>query len=94
MMEEAVEANHRRGVQAWYAADGLLSSVVADLALEPDWNAGLDGSGPARFRSGPASVRLPDGSVVDAEAETGRPPAGRRSARRPPVASVRLGLAG
>ena len=79
MMEEAVEANHRRGVQAWYAADGLLSSVVADLALEPDWNAGLDGSGPARFRSGPASVRLPDGSVVDAEAETGAlPPGGGR----------------
>ena len=30
-VEEAVEANHRRAVQALYAADGLLASVIADL---------------------------------------------------------------
>ena len=35
MIEEAVEANHRRGVQASYAADGLLASVVAELS--PRW---------------------------------------------------------
>ena len=36
--EEAVEANHRRGVVALYAADGLLAAVVAELAIEPDCN--------------------------------------------------------
>ena len=79
MIEQAVEANHRRGVQALYAADGLLASVVAELAVEPDWRASLDGSGSARFRAGPVRVTLPDGSVVDAEAETDAlPPGGGR----------------
>ena len=68
-IEEAVEANHRRAVQALYAADGLLASVIADLAGGSDWDALLEGSGSARFRAGPVSVSLPDGSVVDAEAE-------------------------
>ena len=76
MIEEAVEANHRRGVLALYAADGLLASVVADLAVESDWSAIVDGSGSARFRAGPVSVTLPDGSVVDAEAETAALPGG------------------
>lgn len=76
MVEEAVEANHRRGVGALYAADGLLASVVADLAVESDWNAIADGAVAARFRAGPASAALPDGSVVDAEAETPAPPPG------------------
>ena len=84
MMEEAVEANHRRGVQALYAADGLLASVVADLAVESDWHASLNGSGAARFRAGPVSVTLPDGSVVDAEAETAAlPPEGARPGALP-----------
>ncbi len=69
MIEEAVEANHRRAVQALYAADGLLASVIADLAGGSDWDALLEGFGSARFRAGPVSVLLPDGSVVDAEAE-------------------------
>lgn len=73
MVEEAVEANHRRGVGALYAADGLLASVVADLALESDWNAIAAGAVAARFRAGPASAALPDGSVVDVEAETPAP---------------------
>ena len=68
-VEEAVEANHRRAVQALYAADGLLASVIVDLAGGSDWDAVLEGSGSARFRAGPVSVSLPDGSVVDAEAE-------------------------
>lgn len=69
MIEDAVEANHRRGVQALYAADGLLASVVADIAVESDWGAIEDGSVPGRFGVGPAAVTLPDGLVVDAEAE-------------------------
>lgn len=77
MVEDAVEANHRRGVQAWYAADGLLARVVADLAAEPDWSAVQAGSGLVRFGAGPVAVTLPDGSIVDAAAETAvLPPAG------------------
>ena len=70
MIEEAVEANHRRGVQALYAADGLLASVVADLVAESDWRAIEDGSSPVRFGVGPTAVTLPDGAVADAAAET------------------------
>ena len=70
MIEEAVEANHRRGVQALYAADGLLASVVAELAGVSDWTARLAGPGRAGSLAGPAVATLPDGSVVDVEAET------------------------
>ena len=70
MIEEAVEANHRRGVQALYAADGLLAGVVAELAATPDWAARLAGPGPAGNPAGSAVVNLPDGSVVDVAAET------------------------
>ena len=69
MIEDAVEANHRRGVQALYAADGLLASVVADIAVESDWDAVEDGSVSGRFGVGSVAVTLPDGLVVDAEAE-------------------------
>ena len=67
MIEEAVEANHRRGVQALYAADGLLAGVVAELS-RADWD-GLPVA-PGPVLTGPAAATLPDGSVVDAEAET------------------------
>ena len=68
MIEEAVEANHRRGVQASYAAEGLLASVVAELSRAADWDA-LPVA-PGSVLTGPAAATLPDGSVVDAEAET------------------------
>ena len=68
MIEEAVEANHRRGVQALYAADGLLASVVAELSRASDGDASPVAPGPVL--TGPAVATLPDGSVVDAEAET------------------------
>ncbi len=77
MIEEAAEANHRRGVQALYAADGLLAGVVAELTGAADWNTLLDGSGFSAFRAGPAAATLPDGSVVDAGAETRALAAGR-----------------
>ena len=70
MIEEAVEANHRRGVQALYAADGLLASVVAILSRASDWNTLPEGPGPVGSLAGPSVAALPDGSVVDAEAET------------------------
>ena len=68
--EEAVEANHRRGVVALYAADGLLSGVVGELAALPDWRAVLSGSRRSRFSSGPIPAPLADGSVIDLREET------------------------
>ena len=68
MIEEAVEANHRRGVQALYAADGLLASVVAELSGATDWSARLEAPGSVDLAPDPAVATLPDGSVVDAEA--------------------------
>ena len=70
MVEEAIEANHRRGVQALYAADGLLASVVAELSGATDWSARLEAPGSVEVPAGPAVATLPDGSVVDAEAVT------------------------
>jgi len=70
MIEEAVEANHRRGVQALYAADGLLASVVVELYEATDWTALLEGPGSVELPAGPVVATLPDGSVVDAEAVT------------------------
>lgn len=68
--EEAVEANHRRGVVALYAADGLLASVVDELAAVPDWQAVLSGSRRAPFSVGPIRVPLGDGSVINLGQET------------------------
>ncbi len=70
MIEEAVEANHRRGVQALYAADGLLTTVVAALLRASDWSSLPSGPGGLGLPAGPAVATLPDGAVVDAEAET------------------------
>ena len=68
--EEAVEANHRRGVVALYAADALLEDVVAELAAVPDWQVVLSGSRRATFSVGPIRVALGDGSVIDLGQET------------------------
>ncbi len=68
--EEAVEANHRRGIVALYAADGLLADVVAALAAEPDWQAVLSGSRRSAFSTGPIRAPLADGSVIDLRRET------------------------
>ena len=79
--EEAVEANHRRGVVALYAADGLLAAVVAELAIEPDWQSTrrwcdgytevvLSGSRRSTFSTGPIRVPLADGSVISLRQET------------------------
>ena len=68
--EEAVEANHRRGVVALYAADGLLTDVVAELAAVPDWQAVLNGLRCSTFSTGPLLVSLADGSVINLRQET------------------------
>ena len=68
--EEAVEANHRRGVTALYAADGLLAGVVAELTAQPVWHAVLSGSRQSSFVTGPLQVILADGSSLDLGQET------------------------
>ena len=68
--EEAVEANHRRGVTALYAADGLLAGVVAELTAQPVWHAVLSGSRQSSFGTGPLQVILADGSSLDLGQET------------------------
>ena len=68
--EEAIEANHRRGVAALYAADGLLEGVVAELTAIPDWQAALSGSQRSAFSSGPILAPLADGSTIDLGQET------------------------
>jgi hypothetical protein len=68
--EEAVEANHRRGVAALYAADGLLAGVVAELAVFPNWHAVLGGSQHSRFSTGAIPASLADGSELNLHHET------------------------
>ena len=92
MIEEAVEANHRRGVQASYAADGLLAGVVAELSRATDGGALPVAPGPVL--TGPAVATLPDGSVVDAEAETRALARGGRGAGDPEWRLVARGWLG
>ena len=68
--EEAVEANHRRGVVALFAADGLLVEVIADLATVPEWQAGTSGSRRSGFSTGPLRLPLADGATLDLRQET------------------------
>ena len=68
--EEAIEGNHRRGVAALYAADGLLEGVVAELTTLSDWQAALSGSRRSAFSSGPILAPLADGSTIDLGEET------------------------
>ena len=77
--EEAVEANHRRGVAALYAADGLLAGVIAELADVPEWQAVLDGS-----RLNSASSRSGT-SLLDVQHRP-QPGAARRWVRHRPAA--------
>ena len=68
--EEAVESNHRRGVVALYAADGLLAGVIAELTAVPDWQAVLSGVLRPTFSTGPIRGLLADGSVINLRQET------------------------
>ena len=63
--EEAVEANHRRAVQALYAAEALLAVVVADLVAAPSWDVVLDGTRVSALGRGARTVRMADGDLLD-----------------------------
>ncbi len=72
LIETAVDVNHRRSVQALYAADAALELATAELGSLADWSGALDGSVPSAFREGTLSPAMPDGERVDLTAITGR----------------------
>lgn len=65
MIETAVGVNHRRAVQALYAAEAALELAVAELGSLSDWSAALNGSARSAFRGASVSPALPDGAVID-----------------------------
>ncbi|MDA1093715.1 MAG: hypothetical protein O3A25_10685 [Acidobacteria bacterium] len=65
MTEESIEANHRRGLVALYAADSMLARSASDLAGRATWPSALDGSVPSGLRLGATARMLADGSSVD-----------------------------
>lgn len=70
LIETAVGVNHRRAVQALYAAEAALALAVAELGSRPDWSAVLNGSAPSAFRAATVAPVLPDGGSVDLNAIT------------------------
>ena len=71
-IETAVGANHRRSVQALYAAEAALELATAELGSFADWNGALDGSVRSAFRNGALDPAMPDGSRIDLPAITAR----------------------
>ena len=72
MIETAVGVNHRRSVQALYAAEGALEMASAELGSIPDWSTVLNGSARSAFRSGALVRTMPDGARIDLPAVAGR----------------------
>lgn len=70
MTEEAIESNHRRGVAALYAADGMLARAASEVAGRAGWQAILAGTAPSMLRRGAPVRALADGSSVDLAAVT------------------------
>jgi hypothetical protein len=65
MIETAVGANHRRSVQALYAAEAALELATAELGSLPDWSGVLNGAFRSAFRSGSLAPAMPGGERVD-----------------------------
>ena len=72
LIETEVGVNHRRSVQALYAAEAALALATAELGSLPDWSGALDGSTPSVFRRGALAPTMPDGARVDLSAVAGR----------------------
>ena len=88
-IETAVGANHRRSVQALYAAEAALELATAELGSFADWNGALDGSVRSAFRNGALAPAMPDGSRVDLPAITAPASLRRRRWPRARMAAVR-----
>ena len=65
MIETAVGVNHRRAVQALYAAAAALELAAAELGSLPDWSAALNGSARSAFRAATLTSVMPDGARID-----------------------------
>ncbi|OFW51689.1 MAG: hypothetical protein A3G77_12455 [Acidobacteria bacterium RIFCSPLOWO2_12_FULL_68_19] len=66
MTETAVVAGYRYGVEAFYAAEGIVEFGIRDLALAPDWEAVVSGASTSAFVDGPAEgLRQVAGMTVD-----------------------------
>ena len=65
MIETAVGVNHRRAVQALYAAEAALELAVAELGSLSDWSTALNGSTRSAFRDAALAPVLPDGASID-----------------------------
>lgn len=72
MIETAVDVNHRRSVQALYAAGAALELAAAELGSLPDWNGVLNGGIRSAFRNGALAPAMPNGDRIDLAAVTGR----------------------
>lgn len=85
LIETAVGVNHRRAVQALYAAEAALELAAAELDSFPDWSGVLDGSLRSGFRASALAPAMPDGTRIDLPAIADRlraSGAGARSAGR------------
>lgn len=71
-IETAVGVNHRRSVQALYAADAALELAAAELGSFPDWSGVLNGAVRSTFRNGALAPALPGGERIDLPAVTRR----------------------
>ena len=71
-IETAVGTNHRRSVQALYAAGAALELATAELGSFPDWSGALDGSARSAFRDTTLAPAMPGGARIDLPAVTGR----------------------
>ena len=65
LIETAVGVNHRRAVQALYAAEEALELAVAELGSLPDWSAALNGAARSAFRGATLTPVMPDGASID-----------------------------
>lgn len=69
-METRVTANHRRALQALYAADAALNWAVEELRGTPAWAAVRAGSSRSSLRVGAHRLQLADGSTWDLDQRT------------------------
>ena len=72
MIETAVGVNHRRSVQALYAAESALELATAELGSFPDWSAVLSGAVRSAYRNGGLAPVMPGGERIDLSAIAGR----------------------
>ena len=72
MIETAVVVNHRRAVQALYAAEAALELATAELGSLPDWSGALNGSARSAFRADTLAPATADGASIDLPAITVR----------------------